>query len=199
MFWCIGFIPNHSGATASTCADFILKAPAPQTPARINPDGTWRLWPPWPIWHAHKIEPKKAYCIILPCLVKVNQHIGLDLYIWPAGLMKNILHPQKNMMLPLGLKWQPRVRKSVAVTLELSQVSLGYVEGHFVEIIQRIIDISPLLSGKVPEHVLGMAGKSCQRVVVKSYWWVRSCLHMPFWSRSLGLDFTDDLIPFWKH
>jgi hypothetical protein len=44
-----------------------------------------------------------------------------------------------------------------------------------------------------------MAGKSCQRVVVKSYWWVRSCLHMPFWSRSLGLDFTDDLIPFWKH
>ena len=94
--------------------------------------------------------------------MKVNQHIGLDLYIWPAGLMKN-------MMLPLGLKWQPRVRKSVAVTLELSQVSLGYVEGHFVEIIQRIIDISPLLSGKVPEHVLGMAGKSCQRVVVKSY------------------------------
>ena len=84
MFWCIGFIPNHSGATASTCADFILKAPAPQTPARINPDGTWRLWPPWPIWHAHKIEPKKAYCIILPCLVKVNQHIGLDLYIYMA-------------------------------------------------------------------------------------------------------------------
>ena len=69
MFWCIGFIPNHSGATASTCADFILKAPAPQTPARINPDGTWRLWPPWPIWHAHKIEPKKSilHHTAMPC------------------------------------------------------------------------------------------------------------------------------------
>ena len=62
------------------------------------------------------------------------------------------------MMLPLGLNWQPWVRKSV--TAEPGQVSLSYAESHFRESIQVIVDVSPLLSGKVPELVLGLVGKS---------------------------------------